>query len=182
MSPKLNFEVVPLASVPKNEPSAKPNPHVVLIVDDERVIADTLSAILSRSGFAVMTAYNAKTALEFASITPPELLITDVAMPGMNGIDLAISLVQSIPDCKVLLFSGQASTIDLLDKAREDGHNFNLLSKPIHPTDMLKRISDCFAERELLQPITWSTERRSVGAAAAVPTPTQTSVTVLVQQ
>jgi DNA-binding NtrC family response regulator len=143
MSPELSFQVVPLHEVPLAEPMAHHNPPIVLIVDDERVIADTLSVILSNSGFAVMTAYDAATALELASVIPPELLLTDVCMPGMNGIELAIALVQSIPDCKVLLFSGQASTVDLLDKAQHGGYDFTLILKPVHPTDLLSRISEC---------------------------------------
>jgi CheY-like chemotaxis protein len=151
MSPKLSFQVVPLAEVPSKERIFPREPRVILVVDDEKIIADTLSAILSKSGFAVMTAYDGKAALELARVIPPELLISDVAMPGMNGIELAIALVQSIPDCKVLLFSGQASTIDLLDSARHQGHHFNLLTKPIHPTDMLKRISDCLTTPPAIQ-------------------------------
>jgi DNA-binding response OmpR family regulator len=150
MSTKLSFPVVPLAEVPPTEPIAQPTPPLVLIVDDERVIADTLSVILSNSGFAVMTAYDATTALELASVIPPDLLLTDVSMPGMNGIDLAIALVQSIPDCKILLFSGQASTVDLLDKAQHAGYDFALILKPVHPTDLLSRISECLKQEMLV--------------------------------
>jgi CheY-like chemotaxis protein len=151
MRTQLNFQVIPLAEVPWRKRTAERESPVILVVDDERVIADTLSTILSKKGFAVMTAYNAKSALELARVIPPELLITDVAMPGMNGIELAIALVQSIPDCKILLFSGQASTIDLLDEARHEGHNFNLLTKPVHPTDMLARIHECLKDREIIR-------------------------------
>jgi DNA-binding response OmpR family regulator len=126
---------------------ARPDPPVVLVVDDERVIADTLSAILTKHGFAVMTAYSAKTALELANVTRPDLLISDVAMPEMNGIELAIAMVHSIPDCKILLFSGQASTADLLETARHAGHTFTLILKPIHPTDLLNRISEFLNHR-----------------------------------
>lgn len=64
-------------------------------------------------------------------------------MPGMTGVDLAITMKKSIPSCKVLLFSGQAATIDLLEKARHEGHDFTTLTKPVHPTDMLRRIHEC---------------------------------------
>jgi CheY-like chemotaxis protein len=149
MTPKLKFEVVPVVEVPKEDVvlSIKRQP-VVLVVDDERVIADTLSIILAKSGFSTMTAYNGERALELARTNPPDLLISDVVMPGMTGIDLAISLTQTIPGCKVLLFSGQAATVDLLDKARDAGHNFTTLTKPVHPTDMLRRISECLATRD----------------------------------
>jgi DNA-binding response OmpR family regulator len=115
---------------------------VVLVVDDESVIADTLTEILSRSGYAAITAYDADEALEIALTTPPEMLITDVILPGMNGIELAIKIRRIFPDCKILLFSGQAATVDLLASANGAGHHFNLLSKPIHPRDLLAKVSE----------------------------------------
>jgi CheY-like chemotaxis protein len=139
------YQVVPVDQTPKHDVTHIGSRPVILIVDDERVIADTLSAILFQSGFQTMTAYNAERALELAQTTPPDLLISDVVMPGMTGIDLAITMTQDFPQCKVLLFSGQAATVDLLETAREAGHNFTTLTKPVHPTDMLRRISECFA-------------------------------------
>jgi DNA-binding response OmpR family regulator len=115
---------------------------VVLIVDDEKIIADTLTAIFNRSGYTALTAYDAKSALAIAALSPPELLITDVMMPGMNGIDLAIAIEALLPDCRIMLFSGQASTVDLLARARTMGHDFTTLSKPVHPTELLKRASE----------------------------------------
>ena len=113
------------------------NQPVVLIVDDERVIADTLSIILSRSGFSTMTAYDGESALEHDRTVHPDVLISDVVMPEMTGVELAIAVTETVPGCKVLLFSGQATTVDLLEKARHRGHDFTILTKPVHPTDML---------------------------------------------
>src|SRR5450631_2620340 len=125
MSPTPNFEVVSLAEVPFGGlvKSATPRP-LILVVDDERTIADSLAMILSRSGFSAFTAYDAESALRLASVVPPDLLLSDVMMgPGMDGVELAIRLVKVIPDCKVLLFSGHAATRDLLESARGHGHN-----------------------------------------------------------
>ncbi len=147
MSPDLNFQVVPISEVPfDNLISIIPNKkRVVLVVDDERVIADTLSVILSRSGFAVMTAYDGESALELAGTVTPDLLLSDVMMgPGIDGTQLAIQMVTSCPDCKVLLFSGHAATMDLLAKARLSGYDFTLLTKPVHPADLLVRITETF--------------------------------------
>lgn len=150
MSQKLNVEVVPLAEVPQTDPIVHSGKHrpVILIVDDERVIADTLSIILRKNGFATFTAYDGKSALEVAKTASPELLISDVVMPGMTGIELAIILTQMLPACKVLLFSGQAATVDLLENARKAGYNFTTLAKPVHPTDMLRRISECLTPHQ----------------------------------
>ena len=139
---KLNFEVVPLSEVAKEDAVVLPEERqpVVLVVDDERVIADTLSIILSRSGFSTRTAYDGMSAMKLAMSETPDLLISDVMMPGMTGIELAIAVTQVIPECKVLLFSGQASTSDLLKEARNQGYDFELLTKPVHPADLLAKI------------------------------------------
>ena len=120
----------------------------VMIVDDESSIADTLAEILSRSGYAAVTAYDGDSALETALLNPPEMLITDVVLPGMSGIELAITVRRIFPDCKIILFSGQASTADLLATASSEGHQFTLLSKPIHPAELLARISDSLKHRK----------------------------------
>ena len=147
-----NFQVVPITDVAKTDESIHTGKHrpVVLVVDDERVIADTLSMILRKNGFSTLTAYDGKRALELASVSSPELLISDVVMPGMTGVELAIALTHMIPSCKVLLFSGQAATADLLENARNAGYNFTTLTKPVHPTDMLRRISECLTTRRTL--------------------------------
>jgi CheY-like chemotaxis protein len=115
---------------------------VLLIVDDEELIVETLSAILSRSNFTVLGAYDGASALEIARVIPPDLLISDVAMPCMSGIELAVSLVCMRPDCRVLLFSGHAQPRDLED-ARKAGFNFPLLTKPVHPRTMLENVTLC---------------------------------------
>ena len=149
MSPKVKFDVVPILEVPTEDVSeTSVSQPVVLVVDDEKVIADTLSIILKQSGFSTLTAYDGRTALQLASDFKPDLLISDVMMPGMTGIELAITLTQLVPRCKILLFSGQAATVDLLEEARSLGHDFTTLTKPVHPTDMLKRISECLSTQE----------------------------------
>jgi DNA-binding response OmpR family regulator len=119
-----------------------------MVVDDESSIADTLAEILSRSGYSAITAYDGDSALETALLTPPEMLISDVVLPGMSGIDLAISVKRIFPDCKIILFSGQASTADLLVAASREGHQFVLLNKPVHPADLLARIAGTLKPRK----------------------------------
>jgi DNA-binding response OmpR family regulator len=145
MSPELTMKVIPMSEVPASRLTSSDARRVVLVVDDERIIADTLSVILTRSGFAVLTAYDGESALELAGTVPPELLLSDVMLgPGIDGTELAITLVGAQPECKVLLFSGHAATQDLLRKSRDSGHDFTLLTKPLHPADLLARISESF--------------------------------------
>lgn len=112
----------------------------VMVVDDERVIADTLTAILNESGFSARATYCAEEALKLIEADCPDLLITDVSMPGMNGIELAIKIRLKYPTCKILLFSGHAATAGLFDEARKRGYDFQLLSKPVHPRDLLEHL------------------------------------------
>ncbi|MGA3131074.1 MAG: response regulator [Terracidiphilus sp.] len=131
--------------VPINEaPPADTTPYrpTVLVVDDESAIAETVTEILSRSGYAAMTAYDGAEALEIAMLSPPELLITDVSLPGMSGIELAITVRRIFPDCKILLFSGHVATAELLVRAQRAGHTFTLLSKPLHPRELLVRVAE----------------------------------------
>src|SRR5580692_11674139 len=112
----------------------------VLVADDERVIADTLAMILNQSGFEARAAYSGEKALEIASSFAPDMLISDVIMADLNGIDAAIRIRSLLPSIKILLFSGQAATADLLEKARHEGHEFDILAKPVHPQDLLAKL------------------------------------------
>lgn len=112
----------------------------VLVVDDERIIADSLAMILNQSGFEARAVYSGEKAVEQASAFEPQMLITDVIMADLNGIDAAIQIRAILPQVKVLLFSGQAATADLLEKARAQGYEFEILAKPVHPQDLLSRL------------------------------------------
>ena len=111
----------------------------ILVVDDQPVIADTLVAILNASACSATAAYSGEGALEAIAADVPDLLITDVCMPGgMNGVELAVKVRQTYPQCKVLLFSGHSSAAHLIEEARAKGYDFTLLHKPIHPRDLLE--------------------------------------------
>jgi DNA-binding NtrC family response regulator len=115
--------------------------HRVFVVDDEDVIASSLAMVLRfQGGFHARSFNNPTEALDAASSDPPDLLISDVVMPGLSGIELAVKMRALCPECKVLLFSGKASTVDMLESARDNGYDFELLSKPVHPGDLLARI------------------------------------------
>ena len=116
---------------------AKPK---VLVVDDERVIADTLAIILNQNGFDASAVYSGTAAVERARSVRPDLVISDVIMPDLNGIEAAIAIRKMLPGCKILLFSGQAATADLLESARTQGHEFEILAKPVHPQDLLAKL------------------------------------------
>ena len=116
-----------------------PKPRV-LVADDEQVIANTLAIILNQAGFEARAVFSGEKAVEMLESFEPDMLISDVIMTGMTGIEAAIITRERRPSCKVLLFSGQAATADLLEKARAQGHEFEILAKPVHPTDLLAKL------------------------------------------
>lgn len=117
-----------------------PNKPRVLVADDEQVIANTLAIILNQAGFEAKAVYSGETAVDTLDEFQPNMLISDVIMTGMTGIEAAIKIRAKLPACKILLFSGQAATADLLEKARSQGHEFEILAKPVHPTDLLAKL------------------------------------------
>jgi CheY-like chemotaxis protein len=84
--------------------------------------------------------YSGEKAVEMAPTFAPDMLISDVIMADLNGIDAAIQVRALLPSIKILLFSGQAATADLLEKARAQGYEFEILAKPVHPQDLLNKL------------------------------------------
>jgi DNA-binding NtrC family response regulator len=113
----------------------------IFFVVDEPVIASALVAILKMNGFSAWAFSGPLKALAAAWWETPDLLISDVVMAELSGIELAIRMKALHPRCKVLLRSGHAGTLELLCDDRHRGNHFRLLLKPIFPTEMLSEIN-----------------------------------------
>lgn len=96
--------------------------------------------VLNISGFQATAVYSGERGLELAQQSPFDHLVTDVVMNGMNGIDAAIAIRQLLPNCRILLISGNNDTASLLDIAASKGHGFEILAKPVHPTFLVKQM------------------------------------------
>ena len=114
----------------------------ILVVDDEALIADTIVQILNRSGFIAEAAYGGKEAIDAARRITPELVLSDVLMPHIDGVEAAIAIQKFLPETRIVLFSGQAATVEILARARERGYHFELLAKPLHPTQLIKHLRE----------------------------------------
>jgi len=80
----------------------------ILIIDDEPSIRDTLDRILRLDGHEVEKAADGRHALEAVAARPPDLVITDIYMPEMDGIEFLLSLTEAAPDIPVVAISGGA--------------------------------------------------------------------------
>jgi CheY-like chemotaxis protein len=110
----------------------------VLIVDDERIVADSLRLIFEKYGFIVQVAYSAVEGINRARQFLPELLLTDLSMPGMGGLVMASLIAHELPACRVLVLTGDYGA---LEEAWITGtslfHRHAIVTKPIHPETLL---------------------------------------------
>jgi DNA-binding response OmpR family regulator len=122
----------------------------ILIIDDEKNVADTLVMILELDGHRAEAVYDGIAALEKSDSFAPDCVISDVLVPGMNGIDVCARIEARHPNCHILLLSGQVETCDLLERARAEGHEWVVLTKPLDPRALLARLSSLeLTQREI---------------------------------
>jgi CheY-like chemotaxis protein len=124
------------------ETATKKKPPLVLVVDDEQLVADTTAEVLRRNGFRGIAAYGGKQALDLVERLRPDYVLSDVLMPLMNGVELALAIAKLNQATKILLFSGQAGTSVILEQAAAEGHYFDLVAKPIHPDKLIQALRE----------------------------------------
>lgn len=111
----------------------------ILIVDDEHLVADTLSLIFQKNGFIARAAYSANEALDCARHFAPDLLLCDINMPERDGLELIDIMDREQPACRVLVLTGAYSSLSRIQKrASEADHEFSVLTKPCHPAEVLR--------------------------------------------
>lgn len=124
----------------------------VLIVDDEHIIADTLGLIFHQSEYETLVAYCGREAIEAARSFRPDFVVSDVVMPDVDGIEVAIQVMRDVPSCRVLLMSGQTTADQLFERARRGGYDFPLVAKPIHPSALLERVASLIKDSQRTLP------------------------------
>jgi CheY-like chemotaxis protein len=112
----------------------------VLVVDDESLIADSVATILNRNGYSAEALYSGADALQSVREQCPDIIVSDVVMPDVNGIQLAKAVRSLCPKTRIVLFSGNVDTSHLLDDASMEGYFFEILAKPVHPLQLLKTL------------------------------------------
>ena len=116
-----------------------------LLVEDQTSVRDVLAVTLEKMGFAVASVQNAERALAYLTKTTPDIVVSDIVMPGMHGTELKTRLRKEFPELPVLLMSGY-------DQGRSNPAQFEdrktrFLAKPIRETELHRTLS------ELIDPV-----------------------------
>ncbi|MFP4458726.1 MAG: response regulator [Candidatus Zixiibacteriota bacterium] len=111
----------------------------ILVVDDDKTIRDIISEILIQEGYEIDTASDGYEAIEKFHQNPYEIVITDIIMPGMEGIALIEKLKAEKPDTYFIAMSGGgfAGPLFYLESAEAFGAE-ETLKKPVKPEDLLE--------------------------------------------
>ncbi len=110
----------------------------VLIVDDERAVADSLGLVFQKRGFDCRILYSPDDALDCARSFAPQLLLCDLTMPGMGGLIMASIISHENPECRIILLSGDYAALDAAwESSSSICRNNSILTKPIHPDALL---------------------------------------------
>ena len=141
-----DFKVLGAKETPRRPKAARPQTKVrVLVVDDDPMVADTSARVLDVFGYECYAAYNPADALACAESFAPDVVLSDVMMPGMNGVELCMEIKRLLPQSRILLFSGQVSLAhSLMEDANRKGYDFELLAKPLRPDDLAAKIGSLF--------------------------------------
>lgn len=112
----------------------------VLLVDDEEEFVSTLAERLSMRGVNVRTALNGEAALELISQKSPQVVLLDVLMPGMGGLETLRAIKAAHPEVKVILLTGHGSTRDGIEGMRQGALDY--LMKPLKLEELMNKLEE----------------------------------------
>jgi response regulator RpfG family c-di-GMP phosphodiesterase len=122
-------------------------PTRILIVDDDASVRDVISVLLQEEGYECRTAAGAEEALEIAAVEAPPLVISDMKMPGRDGIWLLEAFRERHPDSAVVMLTGYGDTEAAVDCLRRGAVDY--LLKPPKLTDLIRAIERALAKRRI---------------------------------
>jgi two-component system nitrogen regulation response regulator GlnG len=131
------------------ELKAEMNNHIptILIVDDEKPICAALASLVKAEGFKALTAGDGATALEKVRSESPDVMLTDIKMPGMDGMELMRRTREVDPDLPVVMITAYAEVHGAVESIKAGAHDY--LSKPFDNQDVLRVIHRALSERKL---------------------------------
>ena len=113
--------------------------YKILVVDDEQAVADTLCLILKKHGFDCLAVYTGAAAVACTDEYCPELLLCDISMPGMNGLEVVSKVTVKCPDCRVLLLTGHYTNLGYAQEwVLSHSAPSRIMAKPVPPALLLE--------------------------------------------
>ena len=112
----------------------------IYVVDDEKLISETLSIILRDRGFAAQAFTSPEDVVKRCAEELPDVLLSDITMPGMTGVELARTVRAICPSCIVVFFSAEPLLLAAIADRVEIEQPFACLNKPLHPETLLQTI------------------------------------------
>src|SRR5580693_2627773 len=153
LSPRRKQSMEPV--LPASPPPVLPRPPepsadatTVLVVDDERSNVESLEKIFTREGIRVLTAFDAKRALELLRSHKVDVVLTDLMMPGTTGLELLPAVKQVAPDVEVVLMTAFGSVEAAVSAMREGAYDF--VEKPLKRLSIVKSVRKAAERQKLL--------------------------------
>lgn len=117
--------------------------RILLVVDDEPHILSAIRRALYWDGFQIMTANSGRQALDFLACYPVRVILSDVRMPEMNGIELLCKVKGLHPETVRMILTGHADLSSVVDSVNE-GSVYKFLTKPWKDEHLREQINDAF--------------------------------------
>jgi CheY-like chemotaxis protein len=132
-------------TVPMTRRTSSPEGKKILVVDDNEIILHVISCIMKFAGYKATTAKNGIDALDVMNRQDFDLLITDLVMPGMDGITLLKKAKGLYPNLRVIILTGSP---DLVPQPIEGINVDALVTKPVYQVDLLSHVTYCLNRRD----------------------------------
>lgn len=120
--------------------------HSLLLVDDDPSLRQSLAFILRQAGYQVTAAATAEEALQTLSAGPFDLILTDLRMPGMDGIEFLRTLRKDNPDTPVFIFTAHGALNTAIEAMRNGANDYFI--KPLKPKELLDRLGVALDSRQ----------------------------------
>lgn len=146
---RLLRQINPGQDRPQARDSGNTMKHKILVVDDEHAVADTLCMIFKKRGFECRTAYTGFEAITSTDEFCPELLLCDISMPGMSGLEVVSNITRKHPDCRVLLLTGHYTNIGQAQAwVLSHPAPSRIMTKPVPPAQLLEAAGALLQSRQ----------------------------------
>ncbi len=120
----------------------------ILIIDDENLFREDLAFMLQREGYDCATAEDAERGLERLNEFKPDIVLSDIVMPGKSGIELLSDIAREQPNCAVIIMTAFGTLETAIDAFRKGAVDYVL--KPVVPGDLLRKIARTLEHKRLL--------------------------------